>query len=93
MLSIDKVSSTRWVVIGMSVTRIHVDDDVLAEAMRLMGGTTKKARVNAALREYVARGKRLEAAQKLAARGEQGEFEAVAAAHRVAKNARRVAFE
>lgn len=77
----------------MSVTQIDLDDDALTEAMRLMGAATKKETVNAALNEYVARIKRLEAAEKLAARGERGEFEAAAAAHRAAKHARRAVFE
>ncbi|MFD7689156.1 MULTISPECIES: type II toxin-antitoxin system VapB family antitoxin [unclassified Streptomyces] len=77
----------------MSVTQIDLDDDALAEAMRLMGSTTKKDTVNEALRDYVARVKRLEAAERLAARGERGEFEAAAAAHDAVKRARRAAFE
>ncbi|MBT2391748.1 type II toxin-antitoxin system VapB family antitoxin [Streptomyces sp. ISL-1] len=77
----------------MSVTQIDLDDEALAEAMRLMGTSTKKETVNAALRDYVARIKRLEAAEKLAGRGEGGEFEAAAAAHEAAKRARRAAFE
>ncbi|MDT3397333.1 type II toxin-antitoxin system VapB family antitoxin [Streptomyces sp. B1866] len=77
----------------MSVTQIDLDDEALAEAMRLMGATTKKETVNTALREYVARVKRLEAAEKLAARGERGEFEQAAAAYEAAKHARRAAFE
>lgn len=77
----------------MSVTQVDLDDEALAEAMRLMGASTKKETVNGALRDYVARVKRLEAAEKLAARGERGEFEAAAAAHAAAKHARRAAFE
>ncbi|MFF4410168.1 type II toxin-antitoxin system VapB family antitoxin [Streptomyces sp. NPDC001404] len=77
----------------MSVTQIDLDDEALAEAMRLMGASTKKETVNAALRDYVARVKRLEAAEKLAGRGERGEFESAAAAHAAAKRARRAAFE
>ncbi|MDQ1010936.1 Arc/MetJ family transcription regulator [Streptomyces sp. V4I23] len=80
-------------VVGMSVTQIDLDDEALTEAMRLMGASTKKETVNAALRDYVARIRRLEAAEKLAARGERGEFEAAAAAHEAAKRARRAAFE
>lgn len=79
--------------VSMSVTQIDLDDEALAEAMRLMGATTKKETVNQALRDYVARIRRLEAAEKLAARGERGEFEAAAAAHEAAKSARRAAFE
>jgi Arc/MetJ family transcription regulator len=77
----------------VSVTQIDLDDEALAEAMRLMGATTKKETVNAALRDYVARIKRVEAAEKLAARGSRGEFEQAAAAHDAEKRARREAFE
>ncbi|MDF9813073.1 type II toxin-antitoxin system VapB family antitoxin [Streptomyces sp. SPB162] len=77
----------------MSVTQIDLDDEALAEAMRLMGLTTKKETVNAALRDYVDRVKRLEAAEKLVARGAQGEFDQAAAAHDAVKQARRAAFE
>lgn len=80
-------------VVDLSVTRIDLDDEVLAEARRLMGAPTKGETVNGALRDYVSRSKRLEAAEKLAARGERGEFEVVAAAHAAAKRARRAAFE
>ncbi|WP_129839869.1 type II toxin-antitoxin system VapB family antitoxin [Streptomyces sp. RFCAC02] len=73
----------------MSVTWIDLDDDLLAEAMRFMGASTKSEAVNGALREYAARAKRLAAAGRLAARGERGEFEAAAAAHATARDARR----
>jgi len=39
----------------MTVTRIDLDDAVLAEAMRLSGARSEKETVNLALREYVAR--------------------------------------
>ncbi|MFE1307824.1 type II toxin-antitoxin system VapB family antitoxin [Streptomyces sp. NPDC058755] len=77
----------------MSVTQIDLDDEALAEAMRLMGATTKKETVNAALRDYVARVKRLEAAERLVGRGARGEFDQAATAHDAAKRARRAAFE
>jgi Arc/MetJ family transcription regulator len=57
-----------------------------------MGATAKKETVDAALRDYVARIKRLEAAGKPAARGERGEFVQAAAAHEAEKRARREAF-
>lgn len=40
------------VVVEISVTQIDLDDEALAEAMRLMGSTTKEDTVNAALRDY-----------------------------------------
>jgi len=75
----------------MSVTQIDIDDEALSEAMRLMGATTKKETVNTALREYTQRVKRLEAAEKLAARAARGEFDSAAAAHDAAKTARQAA--
>ncbi|MBB5776454.1 type II toxin-antitoxin system VapB family antitoxin [Nonomuraea angiospora] len=71
----------------MSVTQIDIDDNALKEAMRMMGTTTKKDTVNLALREYVARVKRIEALERLAARAQRGEFDEAAAAHQAAKAA------
>ncbi|MER7999600.1 type II toxin-antitoxin system VapB family antitoxin [Streptomyces sp. NPDC095613] len=68
-------------------------DEALVEAMRLMSASIKKETVNTALRAYVARVRRLEAAAKLASRGERGEFDAAAAAHEAGKRARRTALE
>ena len=73
----------------MSITQIDIDDAALAEAMRLMGTTTKKDTVNTALREYAARVKRLQAAEKLAARAARGEFDQAAAAYQAETAARR----
>jgi Arc/MetJ family transcription regulator len=75
----------------VSVTQIDVDDEALSEAMRLMGTTTKKETINTALREYAARIRRLEAAEKLAARAARGEFDSAIAAHDAVKAARRAA--
>jgi Arc/MetJ family transcription regulator len=77
---------------GMSVTQIDLDDEALAEAMRMLGTTTKKDTVNAALREYVARVKRIEALEALSARAARGEFDDAEKAHRAAKKAREDAF-
>jgi Arc/MetJ family transcription regulator len=74
---------------AVSITQIDLDDEVLAAAMRLMGTTTKKETVNTALREYVARIKRLQAAERLAARGANGEFDEAAEAHAASKQARK----
>ncbi|WP_446224161.1 type II toxin-antitoxin system VapB family antitoxin [Nocardia sp. IBHARD005] len=76
----------------MSVTQIDLDDEALAEAMRLMGSTTKKDTVNAALRDYVERVRRVEAAQRLFERGQRGDFDDAAAASEAAKAVRRQAF-
>ncbi|GAA3017503.1 hypothetical protein GCM10020229_30870 [Kitasatospora albolonga] len=75
----------------MSVTQIDIDDEALAAAMQLMGTTTKKDTVNTALREYTQRIRRLEAAERLAARGARGEFDEAATAHAAGKRARREA--
>lgn len=45
----------------MAVTQIDLDDDALAEVMRIAGVHTKKEAVNLALRDYVARSRRIEA--------------------------------
>ncbi|HEX9336919.1 MAG TPA: type II toxin-antitoxin system VapB family antitoxin [Pseudonocardiaceae bacterium] len=71
----------------MSITQIDLDDDALNEAMRLMGTTTKKETVNAALREYVQQQRRVEAAERLFQMGQRGDFDQAAAAHAAAKAA------
>jgi Arc/MetJ family transcription regulator len=71
------------------VIRIDLDDDALSEAMRLMGTTTKKDTVNQALRDYINRVKRVEAAQRLFERGRRGDFDQAAEAHAAAKAARK----
>ena len=71
----------------MSVTPIDLDDDALAEAMRELGTTTKKDTVNAALRELVARRRRLAALDRLGERYERGEFAAAEAAWQARKDA------
>ena len=45
----------------MTITQIDLDDDALAEAMRLSGARSKKETVNLALREYAARHRRIAA--------------------------------
>ncbi|MEU4270488.1 type II toxin-antitoxin system VapB family antitoxin [Streptomyces sp. NPDC026092] len=45
----------------MTATQIDIDDEALAEAMRLSGARTKKETVNLALREYNERRRRTEA--------------------------------
>lgn len=76
----------------MTITQIDLDDDALGEAMRLMGTTTKKDTVNQALRDYINRVQRVEAAQRLFERGRRGEFDEAEAAHTAAKAARRQAY-
>ena len=51
----------------MALTQIDLDEDALAEAMRLSGAKTKKETVNLALREYAARHRRIAALEHYAA--------------------------
>ena len=46
--------------VDVSATQIDIDDDALAEAMRLSQAKTKKETVNLALREYAERRRRTE---------------------------------
>ncbi len=48
----------------VSVTQIDIDEDALAEAMRLSGAKTKKETVNLALRDYAERHRRIESLEK-----------------------------
>ncbi|SFJ95719.1 antitoxin of type II TA system, VapB [Streptosporangium canum] len=48
----------------MTVTWIDLDDEALAEAMRMLGISSAGDTVNAVLREYVTRVKRIEALEK-----------------------------
>jgi Arc/MetJ family transcription regulator len=59
----------------MSVTQIDVDDDALAEAMRLSGAKTKRDTVNVALREYAARHRRIEMLERSAEAGKAWDYE------------------
>ncbi|MEV6976764.1 type II toxin-antitoxin system VapB family antitoxin [Kitasatospora sp. NPDC093806] len=69
----------------MSMTNVDVDDAILAEAMRLMGTSTKKDTINGALADYVNRLKRLEALERLSARAARGEFDPTERLHRARK--------
>jgi Arc/MetJ family transcription regulator len=59
----------------LAVTQIDLDEDALAEAMRLSGAKTKKDTVNLALREYAARHRRIAALEQYAALAEGWDFE------------------
>jgi Arc/MetJ family transcription regulator len=50
----------------VAVTQIDIDEDALAEAMRLSGAKTKKEAVNLALREFAARQRRVAALEHYA---------------------------
>jgi Arc/MetJ family transcription regulator len=59
----------------VSVTQIDLDDEALAEAMRLSGAKTKKETVNLALREYAARHRRIAALDRYAAAAQSWDYE------------------
>lgn len=59
----------------MTVTQIDLDDDALAEAMRLSGAKSKKETVNLALREYAARHRRVAALEHHAAAAQSWDYE------------------
>lgn len=59
----------------MAVTQIDLDDDALAEAMRLSGAKSKKETVNLALREYAARHRCIAALDHYAAVAQGWDYE------------------
>jgi Arc/MetJ family transcription regulator len=59
----------------MTVTQIDLDDDALAEAMRLSGARSKKETVNIALREFAARHRRIAALDHYAATAQAWDYE------------------
>lgn len=59
----------------MAVTQIDLDDEALAEAMRLSGAKSKKETVNLALREYAARHRRIAALEHHAAVAQDWDYE------------------
>jgi Arc/MetJ family transcription regulator len=59
----------------MAVTQIDLDEEALAEAMRLSGAKTKKETVNVALREFAARHRRVAALEHYAELAAGWDFE------------------
>lgn len=59
----------------MSKLLIDVDDEALAQAQRLLGTSTKKDTVNAALIEVAKRLERVGALGELSEMAEQGDFD------------------
>ncbi len=59
----------------MALTQIDIDEDALAEAMRLSGAKTKKETVNLALREFAARHRRVAALERYAQLAAGWDFE------------------
>jgi Arc/MetJ family transcription regulator len=52
--------------VTVALTQIDIDEDALAEAMRLSGAKTKKETVNLALREYATQHRRVAALEHYA---------------------------
>jgi Arc/MetJ family transcription regulator len=59
----------------MTITQIDLDDDALAEAMRLSGARSKKETVNLALREDAARHRRSAALDQYAAPAQAWDYQ------------------
>ncbi|GAA1117256.1 type II toxin-antitoxin system VapB family antitoxin [Nocardiopsis composta] len=59
----------------MGLTQIDLDEEALAEAMRLSGSRTKKETVNLALREYTARQRRIAALEYYAELASDWDYE------------------
>ncbi len=59
----------------MSVTQIDLDDEALGEVMRIAGVRTKKDAVNLAMRDYVARFRRIEALARSRADAKDWDYE------------------
>lgn len=59
----------------MSVTQIDLDDEALAEVMRIAGVHTKKEAVNLAMRDYVQRFRRAEALARSREHAEGWDYE------------------
>jgi Arc/MetJ family transcription regulator len=59
----------------MAITQIDLDDEALAQAMRLSGAKSKKDTVNLALREYAARHGRIAALDRYATAAQAWDYE------------------
>ncbi len=58
-------------------TNIEIDDDLIAEAMRAVGQTTKRATVEEALRRVVAAHRKQQAIDDMAGLGWEGDLDAM----------------
>ncbi|MGH3648363.1 MAG: type II toxin-antitoxin system VapB family antitoxin [Micromonosporaceae bacterium] len=73
----------------MSLTQIDLDEEALAEAMRLSGARTKKETVNLALREYAERHRRIADLEKYREYAKDWDYEGWKRAHDADKEAYR----
>ncbi|MFC4125634.1 type II toxin-antitoxin system VapB family antitoxin [Nocardia rhizosphaerae] len=71
----------------MGIANVDVDDEILAEAMRLLGTETEKDTVNRALHDCVQRLTRLEALNRLVQRADRGGVDEAIAAYERRKRA------
>lgn len=69
----------------MGITQIDLDDEALAEAMRLSGARSKKETVNLALREYAARHRRIAALDHYVAVAQGWDYDGWQEMHTAAK--------
>jgi Arc/MetJ family transcription regulator len=58
-------------------TNIDIDDELLAETMRISGHSTKKAAVEEALRKFVRLGRQRQAFEELKGIGWEGDLDAM----------------
>ncbi|MFI0980160.1 type II toxin-antitoxin system VapB family antitoxin [Streptomyces sp. NPDC021093] len=70
----------------MSLTTIDLDDEALAEAMRVSGIRTKKEAVNTALREFTERHRRIAALEHYAGVAQTWDYESWERRHAAEKN-------
>lgn len=75
MYTVDGYSQHETLRCSMSLTQIDIDDNALAEAMRLSGAKTKKDTVNLALREFAARHRRVAALEHYSALAQTWDFD------------------
>jgi len=68
-------TSSTFVGVDVALTQVDIDEEALAEAMRLSGARTKKETVNLALREFAARHRRVAALEHYATLAEGWDFE------------------
>jgi Arc/MetJ family transcription regulator len=68
-------TSSTFVEGDVALTQVDIDEEALAEAMRLSGARTKKETVNLALREFAARHRRVAALEHYATLAEGWDFE------------------
>jgi Arc/MetJ family transcription regulator len=68
-------TSSTFVEGDVALTQVDIDEEALAEAMRLSGARTKKDTVNLALREFAARHRRVAALEHYATLAEGWDFE------------------